>query len=148
MRRWTPNDRLAVRRLVETGFREYGLWRDHRAGMGDVDDVASAYLRPGGEFLVAAAGGRIVGCGGLRPRRGGAAGIQRMFVAPAFRGKGLGRRLLSRLIAAARRRGFRRLDLETSPRFQDAIRLYLAFGFDASVLDVDNCCNVAMFRGV
>ena len=139
-----PGDLPAMRALVEKVLREYGLWRAHRPGLGDLRNPEAAYR--GGAFLVAEAAGRLVGCGGLLPLKGGRGEIRRMYLLKQARGRGLGRRLLSRLVARARARGLRRLLLETSPRFQDAIALYLSAGFDACVLDDDCCCNIVMFR--
>ena len=46
--------------------------------------------------------GELVGCAGLRPLGNGVAELKRMYVAPAGRGTGLGRRFLSELEQAAR----------------------------------------------
>jgi putative acetyltransferase len=53
-----------------------------------------------------------------------------MYVAPAARGTGLGRRLVDALEAEARALGMRRLVLETGTRQHAAIALYQATGFE------------------
>ena len=60
---------------------------------------------PAGLFLVATLHGEPVGCGGIKFPAGAPAYIKRMWVSPAVRGLGLGRRLLAELEegAAARR---------------------------------------------
>ena len=146
IRRMRRGEAPRVLSIVKRVFTEYGLWKDHSCGMGDIERAPSSY--GGGEFLVVERDGRLIGCGGLMPRRRGVAEIRRMFFLPSARGRGLGRALLERLMRTARRKGFRRLVLETSPRFQDAIGLYLRCGFDACVLDEDCCCSVVMFRSV
>ena len=146
LRRYRPEDGPEVRRLVQTVLTEYGLWEEHRTGMLDLICAERAYLERGGEFLVARRGGRVIGCGGLFPRAGRVASIQRMYLLRQERGRGLGKRILARLVGSARKAGFKRLMLETSPRFQDAIGLYLRSGFTACVLDDDSCCNIVMFK--
>ncbi|MCI0334681.1 MAG: GNAT family N-acetyltransferase [Planctomycetes bacterium] len=52
-----------------------------------------------------------------------------MYVAPAARGRGVGRQIFIALEAEARRLGVRRLVLETGPRQPEAIALYARAGF-------------------
>jgi ribosomal protein S18 acetylase RimI-like enzyme len=52
-----------------------------------------------------------------------------MYVAPAARGTGLGRRLVAALEAEARALGVRRLVLETGVKQDAALALYRATGF-------------------
>ena len=55
--------------------------------------------------------------------------IKRMYVRPAFRGRGLGRRMLDHLAEHVRGHGLSRLRLETGIHQQEAIRLYEGYGF-------------------
>jgi len=82
-----------------------------------------------GAFLVAYRGGEPVGCGAVRLLDAATAELKRMYVAPAARGTGLGRRLVEALEAEARALGARRLVLETGTRQTAALALYRATGF-------------------
>ena len=82
-----------------------------------------------GVFLLARVDGRPVGCGALRRIDATTGEIKRMYVAPAARGTGLGRRLLDELERHACGLGLRRLVLETGPRQPEAIGLYQRGGF-------------------
>ena len=88
---------------------------------------------PTGLLLVAREGGRPVGCGGLRFQEGGYADLKRMWVAPAARGIGLGRRLLRLLEQQAADAGVTVVRLETNAALTEAIALYRETGY----LDVD-----------
>ncbi|MFC8192321.1 GNAT family N-acetyltransferase [Cellulomonas sp. NPDC057328] len=73
-----------------------------------------------------------VASGALRdaPELGTGTGeLKRMYVRPAWRGRGLSRRVLTELEDAARARGLRRLVLETGVLQPEAIGLYLAAGY-------------------
>src|SRR6185295_4102333 len=69
-----------------------------------------------GAFLVVRRDGVPVGCGAFRLIDDETAELKRMYVDPAVRGTGLGRRLVEALEAEARAAGARRLVLETSVR--------------------------------
>ena len=88
---------------------------------------------PRSVFLIARLDDRPAGCGALRPLDDGGpastAEIKRMYVAPAARGRGVGRAVLERLEAAARDFGYARVILETGNRQLAAIRLYERAGY-------------------
>jgi GNAT superfamily N-acetyltransferase len=82
-----------------------------------------------GAFLVVYHQGAAVGCGALRRLDAETGELKRMYVSPAVRGTGLGRRLVGALEAEARALGLRRLVLETGTRQEAALALYRAAGF-------------------
>lgn len=75
--------------------------------------------------------GRLAGMGALRDHPDGTAEIKSMRTAPAFLRQGVAAAILDHLIAAARRRGSRRISLETGsgPAFEPALALYRRRGF-------------------
>jgi putative acetyltransferase len=84
-----------------------------------------------GVFLVLYHGPTPVGCGALRQLDDATAELKRMYVAVAYRGTGLGRRLLAALEGEARLLGVRRVVLETGIRQAAALALYRATGFQS-----------------
>lgn len=76
-------------------------------------------------------GPTLLGCGALKELDPAHAEIKSMHTAAAARGRGVARAMLSHIVEEARRRGFRRLSLETgSPEaFAPARALYAGFGF-------------------
>ena len=84
---------------------------------------------PAGLLLVATLHGEPIGCGALKFHGDAPAEIKRMWVAPAVRGLGLGRRLLTELEAHAAAHGARALRLETNRALAEAIGLYRASGY-------------------
>jgi putative acetyltransferase len=92
-----------------------------------------------GAFLVIYQDGAPVGCGAVRLLDAETAEFKRMYVSPAVRRKGLGRRLVAALEAEARALGVRRLVLETGVRQAAAIALYRATGFQPIPLYGEYC---------
>ncbi len=84
---------------------------------------------PGGLFLVASLHGEPVGCGGVRFHDGAPAYIKRMWVSPAVRGLGLGRRLLAELEGRAVARHASAVQLETNRTLGEAIAMYRSAGY-------------------
>jgi ribosomal protein S18 acetylase RimI-like enzyme len=83
-------------------------------------------------FFVLRSHGRAAGCGGilLVHDEGEPYGeIKRMYVRPAFRGSGFGRRVLDHLAEHARGEGITLLRLETGVHQREAIGLYESMGF-------------------
>jgi DNA-binding MarR family transcriptional regulator/GNAT superfamily N-acetyltransferase len=84
---------------------------------------------PAGCFLVAYLHGEPVGCGGIKHLPRGPSDIKRMWVSPAARGLGLGRRLLSELERRALDSGATVARLETNRVLVEAIALYRSAGY-------------------
>jgi DNA-binding MarR family transcriptional regulator/GNAT superfamily N-acetyltransferase len=88
------------------------------------------FTPPGGLFLVARLRSDPVGCGALKLRGAGPADIKRMWVDPAVRGLGVGRRLLSELERHAAERGVTTVRLETNRALVEAIAMYRSAGYE------------------
>ncbi|SRR5579875_695637 len=84
---------------------------------------------PAGVLVLASLWGDPVGCGGLRLHRDRTAEIKRMWVAPAVRGLGVGRRLLDELEARAAAAGVRVVRLDTHSALAEAVQLYRRSGY-------------------
>jgi putative acetyltransferase len=83
-------------------------------------------------FFVARRRTRAIGCGALRLDIDGYGEIKRMFVSPAARGLGIGKKLLASLESEARRLNLHTLRLETGNRQPEAVGLYCSVGFRAT----------------
>ncbi|HET7444072.1 MAG TPA: GNAT family N-acetyltransferase [Solirubrobacterales bacterium] len=85
--------------------------------------------RPGGVLLLARVDGEPAGIGGVRHLDTDVAEVKSMFVAPAHRGTGLGRRILVELERIAAERGCRAVRLDSSSYLTEALGLYRSAGY-------------------
>ena len=93
---------------------------------------------PNGRFYLAQYKGDITGVGCLKKIQDGVREIQRMYVLPSFRGRGIGRAIVNRLIEDARSSGYRRLKLESLEFLEAAHLLYRSVGFKEIVPYAEN----------
>lgn len=119
-------------------FREYASTREIMPCLEDFErELASlpgSYSPPGGRLLLAIengqpAAGQAAGCVGLRRFGQDSCEMKRLYVRPAFRGKGAGRMLVEKLIGDARSIGYARMVLDTLPTMREAHTLYRNMGF-------------------
>lgn len=86
-------------------------------------------LAEGVAFFLIRDDGEPAGCGGIQLYGREYGEIKRMYVRPAFRGRGLAKRMLDHLSDHARRQGVGLLRLETGIHQHAAIGLYERMGF-------------------
>lgn len=95
----------------------------------ELASLPGSYGPPAGCLLLALVDGEPAGCVAFRPMDTGICEMKRMFVAPPFQGRGVGRALAERLIVAARDRGYTLMRLDTGFLQVEAQRLYQGLGF-------------------
>lgn len=111
-------------------FEELG--RRFRSGFDPAQSISAEpdeLTPPRGLLLLGMLRGDAVACGALKFHAGAPAELKRMWVSPAVRGLGVGRRLLAELERRALEAGARTVHLETNASLVEAIALYRDNGY-------------------
>jgi putative acetyltransferase len=128
----TARDVPDVVALVTEVLAEFGLAFGKGSETDDaVHSLPQSYEAVGGAFWVAEREGHLLGTCGIGPIAPGESTfeLRKMYLRPAARGAGVGRRLLEAAIAFAREHGAKRVVLDTTHEMTDAIRFYERAGF-------------------
>ncbi|MEV4415349.1 GNAT family N-acetyltransferase [Catellatospora sp. NPDC049609] len=92
-------------------------------------DFEHPVVKRAARFLLVLAGGAAIACCAVQPLDGGEAELKRMYVDPAWRGRGVARRLMPEAERLAAHTGASVFKLETGVRQPDAIAVYERAGF-------------------
>lgn len=130
-------DNVAVAKVIRTVMTEYGcVGEGFSTADPEVDDMYSNYQADRHEFYVveevSAATKTIVLVGGYAPLTDGDSDmceLRKMYGYASIRGKGLGRKLMERILEDAKAAGFTQMYLETASSMVEAAGLYKRFGF-------------------
>lgn len=107
----------------------YGLTESHDIAM--LDDPEGMIINANGMIFLAKDGDAIIGSAGIVQDHHHKEDYElvKMFVSPAYRGKGLSKLLLDRCLQHARQLGARKMILFSSSKLQTALKLYEQYGF-------------------
>lgn len=118
---------------VRSMFEDYAAWLDvdlcFQGFAGELASLPGVYAPPRGRLFIAGPPDAPCGCIALRPFDETTGEVKRLYVRPAARGHRVGEALVQRLLADARRIGYRELVLDTFDWMSDARKLYERLGF-------------------
>lgn len=114
-------------------FHEYaeaiGTDLEYQGFAAELAALPAPYVPPNGVLLIAQIGADVAGCVGLRPLDNHMGEMKRLYVRPAYRSCGLGKRFVEAVIHAARQNNYSELRLDTLPSMASAQALYHQLGF-------------------
>ena len=131
IRHFDARDGESVKRLIDQimdgEFKEAKLAFSQE----DLHSLEDSYGKLGEAFFVAEDGKKIVGTVGVKREDDRVALIRRIFVAPEYRKKKIGLRLLNRAIEFCEEVGYRDLIFKTTSQMSNAIGLIQGRGFQS-----------------
>lgn len=127
-------DNPVVAHIIRTVMTEFGcVGEGYSINDAEVDSMFEAYTNDRSAFLVLEDAGKIVGCGGIGPLKGGEADtceLKKMYFLPEVRGFGFGKKMVLQCLAKAKELGYTKCYLETVARMEQANQLYQKLGFE------------------
>ncbi|HMP98420.1 MAG TPA: GNAT family N-acetyltransferase [Cyclobacteriaceae bacterium] len=128
-----PEDAGQVKKIIKTVMPEFGAGGEGFAIHDkEVENMYEAYHKPRAIYFVVEIDGKVVGGGGIAQLDGGTADIcelKKMYFLPEAREKGLGKLVLEKCLAAAKRFEYKQCYLETFNTMHGAMKLYEHMGF-------------------
>ena len=128
VRSFRPGDLPACRVLYREGLLG-GKLAENDTGL-DIDDIESAYMKPGNHFWVAETStGEVVGMIGVQHHEDNVGEIRRLRVRQDFRRRGIGSALVEVALKFCRDRGYLKIALDTFMDREPAVKLFEKFHF-------------------
>jgi GNAT superfamily N-acetyltransferase len=104
----------------------------------EMAELPGAYAPSDGRLYLAWVGSELAGCIALRRHDAQSGEMKRLYLRPAYQGRGLGKLLAQHIIADAKQIGYQRLLLDTLPIMQTAQAMYAKLGFQETQAYVYN----------
>lgn len=111
----------------------------------ELKDMSLKYAPPYGRMYLALVDDEAVGCAALTKNDDTYCEIKRLYLKPEYRGMGISKALVEKVIQAAREIGYKHMRLDTFPFMSSAIKLYEKYGFYYIERYNDNPAETAIF---
>jgi putative acetyltransferase len=111
----------------------------------EVTGLPGRYAPPSGCLILAMEGKTPAGCVSLRDLGDRTCEMKRLYVAPSYRGRGVGKLLVREVVCRGERMHYRRMVLDTMPEMAGALALYREFGFVETISYWANPAGRAVF---
>ena len=129
----TETDFALVKQLFVEYAASIGVDLEYQRFGAELEGLPGKYAPPTGELFIGRVSGEAGGCVALRALDRATLEMKRLYVRPATRGLGLGKRLVEAAIvqarATAREQGYAELRLDTLATMAAAQALYRSLGF-------------------
>jgi ribosomal protein S18 acetylase RimI-like enzyme len=136
LRKYRTSDQEQVYELVDRVIREifhFGVCNAH-----DLLDVKRHYTNKGGVFYVVLDGNKVVGTIGVFLNANGYAKIKRMYIDKDYRKKGIGQKLMDKIIKFCKFKHYSKITLTTYPQMKAARAFYIKNGFKKTRIAKDS----------
>lgn len=147
-------DDAEVGQLIKTVLTEFKANKPGTAYYDEItDNLSTLFTKSKAAYWVIEEENKIIGCGGIFPTKGlpvDTCELVKLYLAPAARGKGLGRDLMFKCFEKAKELGYQNIYLESMPELNQAVKLYEKLGFEHQCKALGNSghfgCDIWMVK--
>ncbi len=151
-----PKHNAPLAAIIRSGLTEFGANKPGTVYFDPTtDDLYEVFKTPGSTYFVAEENGLLLGGCGIFPTANLPAGtceLVKLYLSLAARGKGLGKLLMEKSMAAAKEMGYKQIYLETMPELTNAVPLYKKLGFTYLPAPLGNSghdgCSIWMIKNL
>ncbi len=127
------DDNIALAKIIRDTLKEFNANKPGTVYFDDTTDhLFEVFKVACSVYYVGELNGQIIGGAGIYPTTNLSAGtceLVKLYLSPAARGKGIGKKLMQKCITAAKDLGYKKIYLETMPELIIAIPMYEKMGF-------------------
>ena len=151
-----PGDNPILANIVRSSLAEFGANKPGTVYYDDTTDhLYELFQQSGSVYFVAVLDNVVVGGAGIYPSNGLPTGIcelVKMYLSPAARGIGAGKKLIAKCVEFARENNYHSIYLETMPELKKAVSVYEKLGFQYLDGPMGNTghfgCDIWMLRKI
>ena len=125
----TEDEIIGAKKLIV----EYIQWLNQDLSFQNIDDeldnFPKKYEEPEGAFIIAKDNNCVVGCVGIRNIGNNICEMKRLFVNDIYKGKGIGKILVDKIIEEAIMKKYKIMRLDTLNTMEAALNIYYKIGF-------------------
>jgi ribosomal protein S18 acetylase RimI-like enzyme len=112
---------------------EYIEWLNHDLSFQNINAelgrFPEKYSEPNGIFIIAIKDDNVIGCVGLKKMDDKTCEMKRLFVTDNYNGKGIGKKLVEKIIEEAKVKNYEKMRLDTLDTMKTALKIYRKNGF-------------------
>lgn len=151
-----PKDNIALAAVIRAALTEFGANKPGTVYFDPTtDQLFQLFETPGSVYFIAENENELLGGCGIFPTIGlpeKTCELVKLYLAPAARGKGLGKALMLKAMAWAKEAGYEQVYLETMPELSNAVTMYENLGYNRLPKSLGNSghdgCTIWMLKAL
>jgi putative acetyltransferase len=151
-----PKDNVALAAVIRAALTEFGANKPGTVYFDPTtDQLFQLFETPGSVYFIAENENELLGGCGIFPTIGlpeKTCELVKLYLAPAARGKGLGKALMLKAMAWAKEAGYEQVYLETMPELSNAVSMYENLGYNRLPKSLGNSghdgCSIWMLKAL
>lgn len=149
-------DNIALAAVIRAALTEFGANKPGTVYFDPTtDQLYQLFETPGSVYFIAENENELLGGCGIFPTIGlpeKTCELVKLYLAPAARGKGLGKALMLKAMAWAKEAGYEQVYLETMPELSNAVTMYEKLGYNRLPKSLGNSghdgCSIWMLKAL